>query len=40
MRIMTAVRDMGVAINNCSGSCSVGHLRVQRSVNERRLLED
>jgi hypothetical protein len=38
VRIVTAVCDKGVANNNCSGSCSVGRLRVQPSVGEERFL--
>jgi hypothetical protein len=40
VRIVTALCDMGVANSSGSGSCSVGRLRVQTSVNERHLLED
>jgi hypothetical protein len=38
--IVTALCDMGVANNSCSGNCNVGRLRVQTIVNERHLLED
>jgi hypothetical protein len=40
VRIVTALCDMGVANNSCTGTCSVGRPRVQTSVNERHLLED
>jgi hypothetical protein len=33
VRIVTALRDMGVGESRCSGSRSVGRLRVQTSVN-------
>jgi hypothetical protein len=40
VRIVTALRDSGVANNNCNGRCNVGRLRVKTSVNERHLLKN
>jgi hypothetical protein len=40
VRIVTALRDMGVANSSCIGSCNVGRMRVLTSVNERHLLKD
>jgi hypothetical protein len=40
VRIVTALRDMGVGNISCNGSCSGGGLRVHTSVNERRLVKD
>jgi hypothetical protein len=40
VRIVAALRGMGVGNTTCSGSGSVGRLRVMNSVNERNLLKD
>jgi hypothetical protein len=40
VRIVTALRDMGVGSSSCSGSCSGGRLRVQTSVNERHFFRN
>jgi hypothetical protein len=40
VRIVTALRDSLVGNKKCNGSCIVGRLCVQSSVNERHLLKD